>query len=305
MPRVTVVIPSYNCAPYVEAAVASVLDQSFPDFELIVVDDGSGDNTAQVLERFRSDPRFRYHRQENRGLPGARNAGVRISHSEYLAFLDADDLLDPDALRRMVDALDRSGASWCLIDILKARPEGREVQRSDIPADDPFHAILRDDFIRRGMFFRRDAFVEVGMYDEEMKYREDWDLNIRMFAARKDFTYLAQPLYVYTWREGSITTGKRARVLDFTARLLRKNHRTFADAGDRAAAAIYAGNMWTLGRWYFYDVGMYRKAAACMLESLRYDPSPGRLLHPLLHHARRLTGRMAPGAAGTQRREGK
>lgn len=294
MTRIAVIIPSYNCAPFVEQAVESVFRQTYSDYELIVVDDGSSDNTAQVLAKYSSNPKFRYYRQENRGLPGSRNAGVRISNSEYLAFLDADDQLEGDALRLMVQELDRTGASWCLIDIVKAKSNGREIQYTEVPKDDPFYAILCDDFIQRGMFFRRDAFVEVGMYDESMKYREDWDINVRMFAARKSFTYLPKPLYIYTWREGSITTGKRARVLDFTAMLLKKHHKSFADAGDTRAAKIYAQNMWALGRFYFYDVHRYRRALACVLQSLKYDFSPARVFHPLLHHARQLTSMAAP-----------
>ena len=285
MARIAVIIPSYNCAPFVEQAVESVFRQTYSDYELIVVDDGSSDNTAQVVAKYSSNPKFCYYRQDNRGLPGARNAGVRISNSEYLAFLDADDQLEEDALKLMVQELDRTGASWCLIDAVKAKANGRETRSTEIPKDDPFYAILRDDFICRGMFFRRDAFVEVGLYDESMKYREDWDINIRMFAARKTFTYLPKPLYIYTWRDGSITTGKRARVLDFTVMLLKKHHKSFADAGDKRAAKIYAQNMWRLGRFYFYEVRLYRCALACVLESLKYDFSPVRVFHPLLHHA--------------------
>lgn len=299
MARIAVIIPSYNCAAFVAAAVDSVLGQTCGDFELIVVDDGSNDDTAQVLARYAAEPRLRYHRQENRGLPGARNTGVRISQSEFLAFLDADDQLVPDALERMLREMERSGASWCLIDILKAKPDGSQIQRSEIPAGDPFYAILRDDFIRRGMFFRRDAFVEVGMYDESMKYREDWDLNVRMFAACKPYAYLPEPLYVYTWREGSITTGKRVRVLDYTAKLLRKHHKKLADAGDRLAARIYAKSMWDLGRFYFYDVGLLRPALACIAQSLKYDLRPTRLVHPLWHRARRMAPRPPAGNAKT------
>ena len=289
MPRIAVIIPSYNCAPFVVQAVESVFRQTYSNYQLIVVDDGSSDNTAEVLAKYNANPKFRYYRQENRGLPGARNAGVRISNSEYVAFLDADDELEEGALRSMVEELDRTGASWCLIDIVKAKPTGREIQCTELPKDDPFYAILCDDFIRRGMFFRRGAFIEVGMYDESMKYREDWDLNVRMFAARKPFAYLPKPLYIYTWRDGSITTGKRVQMLDFTARLLRKHHKSLADAGDKVAAEIYAQNVWALGRSYFYDVHLYRRAVACVLESLKYDLSLARLVHPLLGIAKRMT----------------
>ena len=294
MARIAVIIPSYNCAPFVEQAVESVFRQTYSDYELIVVDDGSSDNTAQVLAKYSSNPKCRYYRQQNRGLPGARNAGARITNSEYLAFLDADDQLEGDALRLMVQELDRTSASWCLIDIVRAKPSGREIECTELPKDDPFYAILRDNFIQRGMFFRRDAFVEVGMYDESIRYREDWDLHVRMFAARKSFTYLPKPLYIYTWREGSIVSANRVGVLDSTAMLLKKHHKSFADAGDKRAAKIYAQNMWDLGRFYFYDVRLYRRALACVLQSLKYDFSPARLFHPLLDFARQVTKAAAP-----------
>src|ERR1700709_1307181 len=108
MPSVSVIIPSYNCADFVVGAVESALSQSLPDCEVIVIDDGSTDNTQQALDPYLRNPRFRVVYQNNRGLPGARNRGVRLSDSTYVAFLDADDTLRPDALQLMKNELDRS-----------------------------------------------------------------------------------------------------------------------------------------------------------------------------------------------------
>ena len=107
MPRVSVIIPTYNRANMVGDAVQSVLEQSYADWELIVVDDGSQDNTRDVLADY-SDPRIRYIYQENRKLPGARNTGIRAGTGEYVAFLDSDDLFTPGKLERQVAVLDRS-----------------------------------------------------------------------------------------------------------------------------------------------------------------------------------------------------
>src|ERR1700730_9074258 len=96
---VSVVIPAHNAAHYVGVAIDSVLRQSHQDFEIVIVDDGSTDNTKQVVEPYLSDPRIRYRYQENRGLPGARNSGASQSQGEYLAFLDADDFFAPNALQ--------------------------------------------------------------------------------------------------------------------------------------------------------------------------------------------------------------
>src|ERR687898_2206392 len=92
---VTVVIPCYNQAHFLGEAIESVLSQSYPNFEIIVVDDGSTDNTSEVASRYEG---VRLVRQENRGLAGARNTGIKHSEGEYLVFLDADDRLLPEAL---------------------------------------------------------------------------------------------------------------------------------------------------------------------------------------------------------------
>ena len=103
--RVTIIIPTYNRAHLVHEAIDSVLDQTFTDFELLVVDDGSTDNTADVVQGYR-DPRLRYLAQSNQGAAAALNAGLRAAQGEYLAFLDSDDLFHVDKLERQVRFLD-------------------------------------------------------------------------------------------------------------------------------------------------------------------------------------------------------
>ncbi|TLN28536.1 glycosyltransferase family 2 protein, partial [bacterium] len=105
MPRVSVIIPSYNRADMVMDAVNSVLRQTFADWELIVVDDGSQDNTREVIAAVR-DERVRYIYQDNQGLPGARNSGIRAARGEYVAFLDSDDVFLPHKLAVQVTAMD-------------------------------------------------------------------------------------------------------------------------------------------------------------------------------------------------------
>ena len=283
---ITVVVPSYNCADYLAAALESVVNQTIFDWQLIVIDDGSTDNTRAVVSPFLDDARIQYLYQENRGLPAARNAGIRETNSEFVAFLDADDALREDALQVMSLRMRQSSASWCLTDILKRRPERDSVERSQIPRSDFMMAILRDDFIRRGMFFRRSSLVAVGMYDETMRYREDWDLNIRMFLHGEPFVYVPKPLYLYSWREGSITTGSRGRMLNYTEKLLRKHHKRLADADQPGMRALYSSLMWGLSRNYWYEAKDHAHAVRCALESLRYDLRPARILHPLQHRWR-------------------
>ena len=109
MPRVSVVIPLYQTQDYIGAALSSVLAQTFTDFEVIVVDDGSRDGGPEIV-RSRADPRVRVITQENRGLAGARNTGIRQAHGDLIALLDADDLWDPRKIELHVAQLDADPA---------------------------------------------------------------------------------------------------------------------------------------------------------------------------------------------------
>jgi glycosyltransferase involved in cell wall biosynthesis len=295
MTSVSVIIPAYNVARFVAGALDSVLAQSMQDFELIVVDDGSTDETARIVQSYLSDSRIRYIFQGNRGLPGARNAGAKISKGEYLAFLDADDFFAPNALELMRQGFEQSRAAWSIVGVLKLEQGRKTIRRVNIPPGDLFLAILDNDFVTRSPFYPRHEFFNVGMYDEEIRMREDWDLNIRMIAAGRPFVVIDEPLYLYSRSEGSITTGNYRKLFSYTEELLKKHHKQLADSGHQRAAHLYAKNMWDLARRYFYQVGDYRESFRCASESLRYDLNLSRLLHPLKHHFRRALNERPPG----------
>lgn len=284
MTLVSVVIPAYNSARLIAGAIESVLSQTTPEFEIIVVNDGSTDNIAGAIERYLTDPRIRYVSQQNRGLPGARNAGAENSRGEYLAFLDADDFLAPNALEVMTRTSEQSGAAWLNVGVLKIEGEKRTIRHPRNPEGDPLLSILSDDFITRSPFYPRKEFFAIGMYDEEIRMREDWEINIRMIAAGKPYALLDEPVYLYTRTEGSITTGNRRKLYFYTEKVMRKHHKRLADEGNQAIAKIYAANMWDLARRYFYEIRDFREGLRCVRESLRYDMNVFRLLHPLAHH---------------------
>jgi glycosyltransferase involved in cell wall biosynthesis len=121
MPRVSVVIPAYNRAHFLPEVVESALAQTYRDFEVIVIDDGSTDNTPEVASRF--PPAVRYYRQENQGLSAVRNKGIELARGEYIIFLDSDDVLLKDALEKSVLFLDQHPEAgfchgqFCTIDV--------------------------------------------------------------------------------------------------------------------------------------------------------------------------------------------
>ena len=130
-PRVSVIIPTYNRAALVCKAIDSVLEQTFSDYEILVIDDGSTDGTESAVAGY--GQRVRYFWQENRGMSAARNRGIDLARGEYLALLDSDDLWMPFKLELMVAVLDRFPASWLCLQRLRA-PAGRRPGRTGRPA---------------------------------------------------------------------------------------------------------------------------------------------------------------------------
>jgi glycosyltransferase involved in cell wall biosynthesis len=282
MSLVSVVIPAYNAAAFVGGAIDSVLRQTHQDFEILVVNDGSKDNTEEVVQTYLSDPRIRYLRKENGGPSPAKNMGAMASKGEYLAFLDADDFLAPNALEVMLRTFHLTKAGWLNVGLLKISGESRVVRHPALPAGDLHLAILRDDFITRSPFYPRQEFFDIGMFDVDNKGREDWDINIRMILADRPLSVVDEPLYQYTRTEGSLTTSNRRSWHINTEKLLRKHHKRLADAGDTEVARIYAQNMWGLARQCFYETRDPLDAMRCAWESLRYDMNLYRLVHPLI-----------------------
>ena len=200
---VSVIIPTHNYARFVTRAVDSVLAQTHRGVECIVVDDGSTDETPQVLSRY--GDRIQVIRKDKQGPAVARNAGIRASRGQYIALLDADDRWRPDKLARQVAALEADasvGAVGCAVTFVDG--EGREIGEKvfptpPVPGDLP--AQLRGVAVRSlwlggscsGVLIRRGVFDDVGLFDETLTAAEDWDMWVRL-AARHEFRNLPDAL---------------------------------------------------------------------------------------------------------------
>jgi len=206
MPAVSVVLPTYNRSQTLERAVRSVLAQSFSDLELIVVDDGSTDDTGKLARDLAGgDKRIRYIRHDtNYGQSRARNTGIEASGGSYIAFQDSDDEWLPDKLKRQVDEMRSSppavGMVYCLM--WRVAPEGRDVFRARKfgPGDaDLYRQGLMYAFRGIGIqscLFRHEVFDRCGIFDEQMKAMEDMELLIRV-ALRYRFSCIDEPLLLY------------------------------------------------------------------------------------------------------------
>lgn len=182
-PLVSIVIPTYNHAHYLPESVGSVLSQSYSPLELIVVDDGSRDETQAVVQRCGGGV-ARYVSQRNRGLAAARNLGLSMARGELVAFLDADDRLLPDHLRVSVAAVqDHADVAFVCGDLCTFGPLDDFVHtHACAPTPDHFASMLRGCFIVNvgACLFRRPALLAVGGFDETCNACEDWDLFFRL-----------------------------------------------------------------------------------------------------------------------------
>jgi glycosyltransferase involved in cell wall biosynthesis len=232
-PRVSVVIPTYNRAHLIGESIQSVLTQTFRDFELIVVDDGSSDDTETVVRRF-GDPRIRYTYQENKGISGAQNTGIRTAKGGYIAFLGSDDLWLPALLQLEVEILGSNpdvGLAYAkaqAIDTdgnLKSQISGTSQK---YPGDTLKSALYGNFVCTIAALMRRECFDRVGLFDETLKARVDYDMWIRM-AKHYRFAYLDRVLAHFRIHSGRYTRVKSEHFAQVCTSRIKVLDKAFAD----------------------------------------------------------------------------
>lgn len=274
MSTVSVIIPAYNQGNYLGACVKSVLDQTYRDFEIIIVDDGSTDNTCEVATQF-SNPRVRYIYQDNRGLSGARNTGIRNATGTYITYLDSDDLFLPQKLEILIEKLESEpdlgfvAGQAVLID-----ENGQKI--GDIfdapPPSDPVDLLLGNPLHVGSVLLRREWQERAGFFDETLRSYEDWDLWLRLALAGCKMGWVDRPVSLYRFhraqmtRHGNQMTAATFAVLDkiYSAPDLPGNwralkNRAYSSAHLRAAPQAYRE-------------GFFEQAKTHMDAAVRLDP---------------------------------
>jgi glycosyltransferase involved in cell wall biosynthesis len=203
VPRVSVVLTCHDLGRYLDEAVDSVLAQTFQDFEILVVDDGSTDGqTTDLLSDYRR-PKTRVVRIENRGLPGARNEGIRRTTGPYVCTLDADDRLERTYFEKAVTVLDRDPSVAFVSHWLRTFGDEEWEWKPESP---DFPALLDRNSVNGAALVRRDALVAVGLFDESMRHGcEDWDLWISMVERGLRGVILPEVLFFYRRRPDSMS----------------------------------------------------------------------------------------------------
>lgn len=300
---VSVIIPCYNQAHFLKEAIESVLGQTYQRFEIIVIDDGSMDNTSEVANSWSG---VRCIRQENQGLPASRNVGLRESKGDYLIFLDSDDRLLPEALEIGVECLrahPESAFVFGLCDVIAGDGSLLHTQKPWVESDH-YLALLRhnDIWCPATVMYRRAIFESAGGFNTSLKPSgsEDYDLYFRIVRNFK--VYCHNKLIAEYRRHGMNMSGNHARMLSATLAVYRtqrdyvKGNRQYEEAykkgithwqdfwGESLVTAVrsYAGRTFYNGK----------ELIRSLLVLLRYHPQGFNVVGA--HYLRRLTRKLRP-----------
>lgn len=200
MTKVSVIIPAYNAMSYLPQTVESVLKQSFTDFEVIIVNDGSSDGIEQWVDTI-TDNRVRLISQKNQGTATARNTGIADAKGAYIAFLDSDDLWEVSNLEKQVYCLDNNpdvGLVYVWVKSIDAEGNDLGQIHGNNSCGYVWEKMLQENIIRSGSasMVRRDCFEKSGVFDQNIKLSEDWEMWIRI-AKNYSFAVIKEPLVSY------------------------------------------------------------------------------------------------------------
>ena len=213
-PFISIIIPTYNHARFLPEAVASVRQQQYDPLEIIVVDDGSTDGTAEIVARLPKP--IRYFRQSNKGPASARNKGLLAASGDFVAFLDADDLWPPRKLELQIAFLCRRPQLGPVLGKIR-RIDTQEICESILGKDEALGGIN----LGSGLF-RKSVFDKVGLFDETLRYSEDHDWFLRARENGVSMAILSETTLFYRVHGRNMTRAKEAQGFQL-ARVLKKS----------------------------------------------------------------------------------
>lgn len=226
MPLFSIIIPTYNRSALLPIAIQSVIDQTFEDWELVIIDDGSTDNTAQVVQEFLIDQRIRYHWQENKELNGARNTGVKLSKGIYVGFLDDDDYYLKDHLQILADYISNNGQQISAIRTAMWLNLNANLKAPLLPDTDQEIAVKglwKTPTNLLSFVFHRQIFSQE-LFDEDFILAEDFHFLIRVFLR---YPFIQLPYYTVVYQLQEDSRSKRYYKEQHLANKLKALHATW------------------------------------------------------------------------------
>ena len=289
-PLVSIIVPAWNCARWITATLESVYAQTYRNWEIILVDDGSTDDTRSILDRHMA--RIRYHYQENRGTAAARNAGLREARGELIAFLDNDDLWLPRKLELQVKAL--QAAPECGLVFTDGRvftDDGSRLHSVLSRQLDPWIArcTTADGLTAKGWLFRelflaseiasassvlvsKQCIEGAGGFDEKIRLADDYDLWLRI-ALRHPVILVRTSLYMWRWRDDSQSGPINDRQYRWrkAAIAVVEKHLANAPSEIRAAVRVNLGRMYWLCARVLFGQDQFRESRRMFIGCLRHN----------------------------------
>ncbi|OQX17957.1 MAG: hypothetical protein BWK75_07040 [Candidatus Altiarchaeales archaeon A3] len=270
-PVVSVVIPTYNKVRYLKEAIESVLNQTYLNRDVIVVDDGSTDNTAEIVKSF-NDPRIIYSWHENKGAAAARNTGIKNAHGKYVAFIDSDDLWLKEKLEKQVDFMEKNPDIGLLgTGSYEITDEGKIWSKKIFPTD---NKILQKDlikynpFIQTSIMAKREVFDKAGLYDKTFQESEDYELWLRIAKYYK-IANLPEPLVMKRYYGDCLSPAKDKKQLYFVL----KAKKIAVDRGQYPKWCY----IYLIRSWIFIKIPFsWRKIIRIYLLKKRFYNVPGR-----------------------------
>ena len=269
VPKVSIIIPTYNRVEFLAISVNSVLNQTFTDFELIISDDASTDNTRQYVKSI-SDPRVKYIcNDKNLGIAATRNNALTSSEGQYIAFLDDDDEWFEDKLTLQIDKIKecppQTGGIYSGVKYLDVERE--KITFVSVPKirGKILNSLLSENFlVTSALLLKKECFQKIGQFDTAFRSASDFDMWIRI-ACEYEFDYIEKPLIKYKVHNNKITNDNEAVI--YSIKLLLSKHKNLYSR-HRAAYSSYTCK---LGIFYLYD-GQLQKARKAFARAIILYP---------------------------------
>ncbi len=266
---VSIVLPVYNGEKYLQISIESCLNQTYKNWELLILDDGSTDRSAEIAQHYaKLDSRVQYHKNpENLKLPRTLNRGFSMAKGDYLTWTSDDNYYRPQAIEQMVKALEEKNCGFVFATCSIIDENGTEFSTIEAP-DDFKHAVWDVNFVGACFMYTREVYESVGEYDTEVFLCEDWDYWLRIFA-RFEVQYLKENLYAYRRHGGALSATRREAQYDMTEVVLLKNFKDLKDAK-------------TLDRFYLHR-GLHRSRSLQKKFKEKYKYFPKLLCYKVWH----------------------
>lgn len=269
IPEVSIVLPVYNGEKFLRTSIESCQKQTFTNWELLVIDDGSTDKSAEIVKEYeKQDSRIHYYKNEvNLKLPKTLNRGFSLAKGNYLTWTSDDNYYYPQAIEKMIQALKERQSEFVFAECSIINEEGKEISTIAAPHDYK-HAIWDYDFVGACFMYSRKVYETIGEYDPNLFLCEDYDYWLRIFS-KFPVTYLNEQLYAYRRHDKALSVTHKNGQYEMLEKVLLKNFE-------------YKKDVITLDKFYLYR-GLHRSRSLRKSWKEKYEYFPILLCYKVWH----------------------